>query len=351
MRATRHLSRAFTVMAAALLLPLGLPASATAAAPPGVVDFDNITGVVAIDRIPPQSVLWWGYEARFSGPLTGITLVAGTTCTNSCPEVGVAVVPTDQDGNPDLAPEHVVAWAAVPNTAFPLDDAQPVDVTFADPSSVVAGGTYYVVVFNASESSYPFLSADQYLLIGNDESGNPVPPNTHIRVWAEDQMEEGVYYWVDFDAQAGVVFPMIRTYVLPSYSIYGFTQPLNDPTVAPQSTRSVYKAGSTIPVKFQLRYEDGSLVDDTTAAALAASCDATLQVTKASASGASLVVDEASAAVRPTTDGCFRYDATSHQLVYNLATAKADAQKMLTLTATVGDVTHVLGGDYAVGLK
>jgi hypothetical protein len=136
-----------------------------------------------------------------------------------------------------------------------------------------------------------------------------------------------------------------------NFSFYGFLQPINDPAVGPVSTRSVYKAGSTIPVKFQLKNADGSLLDDATAASLAANCGVTLSASYANAPTTSLIVDETMTAPTATGSNCFRYDSTAHQFVNNLATTKANSGQMLTLTANVDGFTHTLGGQYAIGIK
>ena len=48
------------------------------------------------------------------------------------------------------------------------------------------------------------------------------------------------------------------------YRFDGFLQPINDPALVPGAGRSVFKSGSTVPVKLQVKRADGSLVDPLT---------------------------------------------------------------------------------------
>jgi hypothetical protein len=112
-------------------------------------------------------------------------------------------------------------------------------------------------------------------------------------------------------------------------TIAAFGQPINDPM---SPTMSVFKAGSTIPVKFQLTDQNGNLVADADASAIAAACQATLSVTAGSA--ATGPVDETVDTAAPNSGFCFRYDPTAHQFIYNLGT-KGMTTGGYTLTATV----------------
>ena len=65
------------------------------------------------------------------------------------------------------------------------------------------------------------------------------------------------------------------------YRFDGFLQPINDPALVPSAARSVFKSGSTVPVKFQLKRADGTLIDPATSPEW-------LTPEKGSASGASV---------------------------------------------------------------
>jgi hypothetical protein len=49
------------------------------------------------------------------------------------------------------------------------------------------------------------------------------------------------------------------------YRFDGFLQPINDPVANPGAARSVFKSGSTLPVKFQVKRADGSVITPTAA--------------------------------------------------------------------------------------
>jgi hypothetical protein len=116
-----------------------------------------------------------------------------------------------------------------------------------------------------------------------------------------------------------------------AYHVLGFSQPLNDP----ESPLSVFKKGSTIPVKFALTYPDGTRIPDATASEIASACRATIQVAPIGVT--SQAVDEAATALAANVGSCFRYDATSHQFVFNLGTAGLTARLVYRVTAIIVD--------------
>ena len=116
----------------------------------------------------------------------------------------------------------------------------------------------------------------------------------------------------------------------PTYTFNGFFQPINDPA---GSNPSVFKDGSTVPVKFSLTDPaTGALVPDATASAIASACRATFSATYQSAVTAP--VDETSTTAPPTAGSCFRYDAGAHQFIFNWGT-KGLTIGSYKLTATV----------------
>ncbi|MDQ4133536.1 MAG: PxKF domain-containing protein [Actinomycetota bacterium] len=99
----------------------------------------------------------------------------------------------------------------------------------------------------------------------------------------------------------------------PTASIYrwdGFLQPINDTAHQVGAATSIFKAASTVPVKFQMKKADGTVVQLPTLPAW---------LTPAKGSATSAPVDE-SAYVDPATTGTtYRWDATSQQYIYNWA--------------------------------
>ncbi len=105
---------------------------------------------------------------------------------------------------------------------------------------------------------------------------------------------------------------------------YGFLQPLNDPTVS-TSTPSVWKRGSNIPIKFQLRDASGMPIPDSLAQDIVTGCSPSgggARIAVAKVNGSPIWASESETSGSPTADGgvCFRYDAAADQFIYNLGT-------------------------------
>jgi hypothetical protein len=95
------------------------------------------------------------------------------------------------------------------------------------------------------------------------------------------------------------------------YAFDGFLQPINDTAHHTGLTTSVFKAGSTVPVKFALRKADGTVVQ-------AAAAPTWLTPVKGGAM--SLPVDETLQTVSADSGSAFRYDGTAQQYAYNWKT-------------------------------
>lgn len=95
------------------------------------------------------------------------------------------------------------------------------------------------------------------------------------------------------------------------YKFDGFLQPINDTAHQVGTSTSIFKAGSTIPVKFQLKKADGTPVQ---AAA------APIWLAPVKGGSMSLPVDETLQTVSADSGSTFRYDATAQQYIYNWKT-------------------------------
>jgi hypothetical protein len=73
----------------------------------------------------------------------------------------------------------------------------------------------------------------------------------------------------------------------------------------------VFKSGSTVPVKFQLRNAAGNLVQSATAP---------VWLTPVLGAKMSMPVDETAVTVSADSGSTFRYDATAQQYIYNWKT-------------------------------
>jgi hypothetical protein len=95
------------------------------------------------------------------------------------------------------------------------------------------------------------------------------------------------------------------------YRFNGFLQPINDTAHQTGTSISVFKAGSTVPVKFQLRKADGTLVQASTAPSWLA---------PVRGSSMSMPVDENAYAASGDSGSTYRYDASAAQYIYNWKT-------------------------------
>lgn len=108
----------------------------------------------------------------------------------------------------------------------------------------------------------------------------------------------------------------------------GFLQPINDTAHQTDQSVSVFKAGSTVPAKFQLKKADGTVVQANTPPAW---------LTSVKGSATTSTVDE-SVYTEPATSGSsYRYDSTAQQYIYNWGTAKNGAGYYWRIGVTLDD--------------
>ena len=110
--------------------------------------------------------------------------------------------------------------------------------------------------------------------------------------------------------KAGNTSTQTGTYKV-TYRFDGFLQPINDTAHQTGLTTSVFKAGSTIPVKFQLKNSAGTAVQSATAP---------VWLTPVLGAKMSMPVDETAVTVSADSGSTFRYDATAQQYIYNWKT-------------------------------
>ena len=125
--------------------------------------------------------------------------------------------------------------------------------------------------------------------------------------------------------KAGNVARATATYRV-QYKWDGFRQPIAD-TAHDQGAKSVFKAGSTIPVKYQLKKADGTPVQGV-AGSWIKPVQGAVTFSPLTDAGTSLAADSGS---------MFRWDATDRQWIYNWGTAKADANKQFTIGVRLDD--------------
>jgi hypothetical protein len=113
--------------------------------------------------------------------------------------------------------------------------------------------------------------------------------------------------------RAGNTTTVSGTYTV-KYRFDGFLQPINDTAHQIGVATSVFKAGSTVPVKFQLKRDDGTVV---------ASPNAPVWLTPVKGSATSAAVDETVYTASADSGSTYRYDASAQQYLYNWKSTSA----------------------------
>jgi pimeloyl-ACP methyl ester carboxylesterase len=95
------------------------------------------------------------------------------------------------------------------------------------------------------------------------------------------------------------------------YKWSGFTQPINDTAYNPSQSLSVFRGGSTVPVKFQLKHANGTPVRSATSPTW---------LTPQKLSPMSASIDEPIYSIPATSGTTYHYDELAQQYVYNWST-------------------------------
>jgi len=105
--------------------------------------------------------------------------------------------------------------------------------------------------------------------------------------------------------------PKLNDAVALAYSFAGFLQPINDIAYHPEQSSSVFKGGSTIPVKFQLKTASGTPVQASTAP---------LWLAPVKLSALAVPIDEGTYVDVGMSGSTFKWDLASQQYIYNWST-------------------------------
>jgi hypothetical protein len=117
-----------------------------------------------------------------------------------------------------------------------------------------------------------------------------------------------------------------------TYRFEGFLQPINDTAHQVGTSTSIFKAGSTVPVKFQLKNAAGQVVSATTAP---------LWLTPVKGSSMSAPVDESVYTTSPDSGSIYRYDAAAQQYIYNWKTGTGGNYWRIGVTFDDGQTYYV----------
>jgi hypothetical protein len=98
------------------------------------------------------------------------------------------------------------------------------------------------------------------------------------------------------------------------YRFDGFLQPINDTAHQVGTSTSIFKAGSTVPVKFQLKRADGTVVEAN---------DLPIFETPVKGSPTTAAVDETVYSAAADSTSSYRFDASAQQYIYNWSSSAA----------------------------
>lgn len=116
------------------------------------------------------------------------------------------------------------------------------------------------------------------------------------------------------------------------YRFDGFLQPINDTAHSVGTSTSIFKAGSTVPAKFQLKKADGTVVQ---------SASAPVWLTPVKGSATTAPVDETAYTASADSGMTYRYDATAQQYIYNWKTGTGGNYWRMGVTLDDGQTYYV----------
>jgi len=268
-----------------------------------------------------------GYKVADGTDASAATITAVTSTTSYNDDVPwtlptgdgtktVAVMYCDEAGN----------WSGNYTDDITLDETPP-DITINIPASG-ANYTLNQIVnadWTATDATSGIKSATGTVTSGSPIDTSSIGPKT---------------FQVDAEDNAGNEATVEVTYYV-KYNYIGVLQPINDDGSGP---KSIFKLGSTIPVKFQLMDYNGSFVTD-----------AVVRIVVARYSGTPPDAGEYETAVSTsaaTTGNLFRYDSLANQYIFNLATKTLlKGEYQIRLDAYNGDVFAYTLDEVVIGLK
>jgi len=218
----------------------------------------------------------------------------------------------------------------IPNADFEvLDDHKFVYLPTDD------GQNYTINLKGTGDGKFTLINSD---IISNEiqniQTFSEIPVTTNLKgslnidssVLSLDTNGDGS---IDFNLQ-GVPN---QTTVMP-YGFSGFLQPINDPKVAPAQPLSIFKAGSTVPVKFQLKDSAGKIIQAKTSP---------IWMIPTQEKAMNMTIDELTNTVAATSGTTYKWDVTAQQYVYNWGTKGLQAGFWYKIYAKLDD-----GNTYSV---
>ncbi|HEX6290650.1 MAG TPA: PxKF domain-containing protein [Herpetosiphonaceae bacterium] len=216
---------------------------------------------------------------------------------------GVATCPADQMLTANAANQSITGKAI-----DKADNAQDVAVTGINIDSVAP-----TITINGLKAIYTLGEAAALSCTATD-SGSGLDSPCAISVSGGTANGVGTFnYTATATDKAGNLKTESGTYKV-IYKWGGFQQPINDTAHQIGTSTSIFKGGSTVPVKLQLKKADGSIVQSNTLPQW---------LTPAKGSPTTAQVDESVYSDPATGGSTYKYDATAQQYIYNWSTKGA----------------------------
>ncbi|HEU5423042.1 MAG TPA: PxKF domain-containing protein, partial [Nitrolancea sp.] len=242
----------------------------------------------------------------YNGPVT----VHFTCAEQGAVQSGVATCPADVVLSGDGANQSASGTASdkAGNTASATVSGINIDSTKPTINSIsVVNGAIYTLGDPATPSGQLSCSAG--------DGGSGVASCT-VSVTGGNANGVGTFsYTATATDNAGNTATLTGSYKI-IYRWDGFLQPINDTAHQVGTTTSIFKGGSTVPVKFQLKKADGTIIQSNTTPQW---------LTPAKGSATTAPVDETVYSDPATSGSTYRYDSTAQQYIYNWGTAKNQA--------------------------
>ncbi len=240
-----------------------------------------------------------GANGWYTGPVT-----VGFTCGDALS--GIATCPADVVLNGD-GKDQTASGTAVDKAG---------NEASAKVSGINIDSVKPVITVNGAKASYILGEAHGITCSATDATSGVDANGCKVTVTGGTANGVGTFtYTATAKDNAGNTQTTSGTYTV-IYKWEGFLQPINDTAHQVGTSTSIFKAGSTVPAKFQLKKVDGTVVQANTAPAW---------LTPDKGSATSAAVDE-SLYSDPTTSGSnYTYNSTGQHWQYNYGTAKTQA--------------------------
>jgi len=213
------------------------------------------------------------------------------------------------------------SYDEVPGGVYALEDPISTSDTDLDPDTLhhvkslflpeLSNGTYNVQVLGTGEGLYTLTA------VMTNDAGDTA---THSYISSTTVGQSDGYNLFSENGEQRIT---------EKYEWYGFSQPINDIGQNSSQMKSVFKAGSTIPVKFQL-YRNGVLAQASTSPRW---------LTPEKGSAMSAVIDESVYTGTGTTGTEYRFDSISQHYIYNWSTKGLAAGYWYRIYAKLDDGT------------